>query len=79
MPPTSERTRDLGFHSSFGYRARRSGFGHGYAAGATKRSPLCGLSPRRLMKTLDLDPASDDSYNDPMQEEPQHYPAILVD
>jgi hypothetical protein len=37
------------------------------------------LSPRRLMKALDLDPASDASYNKPMQEEPQHYAANLVD
>jgi hypothetical protein len=37
-----------------------------------------GLSPRRLMKALDLDPASDASYNNPMQEEPQHA-ANLVD
>jgi hypothetical protein len=31
------------------------------------------------MKALDLDPASDASYNNPMQEEPQHYAANLVD
>jgi hypothetical protein len=38
-----------------------------------------GVSPRRLMKVLDLDPASDDRYNRPMPKDPQHYPANLVD